>query len=251
MKNLTTILIDDEPHCMSSVEYLLEKHFPTIKILAKCTNGEEAVATLQKTKPNFIFLDIEMPLLNGFQVLEKLDDIPFSVIFTTAYSRYAVRAFRFCALDFLLKPVDQNEFIEAVNRVIESSETKNHSGEQIDLFKKHQSGTHEQLPMIALPTLEGLHFVNADHIQYCESDGNYTKIYIDGARPLMISRPLKDLEEILEGRSFFRIHKQFVISLRYIRRYKRGDGGEVEMTNLVALPVARNRKEAFLQVFGR
>lgn len=132
-----------------------------------------------------------MPLLNGFQVLERLDETPFSIIFTTAYSCYAVRAFRFCALDFLLKPVDPSEFVEAVNRFKQSA-ARNHSEKQLDLLRKHQqkSGP-DGLNVMALPSLEGLHFVDIGHVQYCASDGNYSTLRLQNAKPLVVSRPLK------------------------------------------------------------
>ncbi len=244
-----TILIDDEPHCLQSIEFLLNKYFPEVHVLARCSDGEAALAALQTHKPDFIFIDIEMPLLNGFQVLEKLENFDFSIIFTTAYSRYAVRAFRFSALDYLLKPVDSDEFREAVNRAIERKSTVTHA-EQLQLLDKNLSSNNSvSLKKIALPHSDGLIFLETEKITFCESDGNYSRLHFETSKPVLVTKSLKIMEEMLVDSGFFRIHKQYLVNLHFIERYIRGEGGQVVLSTGEVLTVARNRRDDFLANF--
>ena len=245
---MTAILVDDEKHCREVLEHLLKKYCGDIKLLASCASGEEASAILLQQSPDILFLDIEMPDMNGFQLLEKFPHPHFAVVFTTAYNEYALKAIKQSALDYLLKPIDKDELVIAVQKARENKAGKTVSNFEnlFDILNKTKD------KRFAVPTLEGLLMINAADILFCESDSAYCKLYfINQAKPLVISKTLKDIEKVLEGGDFFRIHHSYLINMKCFRKYVRGEGGEVIMNNGQHLPVSRTRKQEFLNLLER
>jgi two-component system LytT family response regulator len=246
---MTAVIVDDEKHCREVLEHLLHKYCSEIKLLASCNGAEEALRVLKTQSPDILFLDIEMPDMNGFQLLEKLSDPGFAIIFTTAYNEYALKAIKQSALDYLLKPVDKDELIIAVQKAKESKTAKTATGienlfEMLSIKKKEKR--------FAVPTQEGLVMVNSGDIIYCESNSAYCKIFFIGKPlPLVLSKTLKELEEVLTGNDFFRIHHSYLINLQYFQKYIKGEGGEVVMNNGSRLPVSRTRKQDFLNILDR
>ncbi len=244
---IRAILVDDEKHCLETLSWQLSKFCPEVEVVATSDNAEKALGILRETEIDLVFLDIEMPVMNGFELLQHFKQVPFEIIFTTAYDIFAVKAFKFSALDYLLKPIDKDELLLAVNKAINKKQPI--LPEQLNiLFQNLYQQTHSS-NKIALPTMEGLEFISASDIVFCQSDGNYTHIFmLDGSRYL-ISRTLKETEELLEGHKFLRVHHSYTINLDHIRKYVKGDGGYVIMSNRATINVSRSRKDELLRMF--
>lgn len=241
---LKAIAIDDEADALEIITNQIGQHCSDIDLVDTCTSGFEGVKSIHTHKPDVIFLDVDMPQMTGFQMLEMFEEIDFEVIFTTAYDQYAVDAFRISAIGFLLKPIDSEELVNVVNHL--STRREEH------LFKRHydklrynlnQKNTNKQ---IAFPTQDGFEFIYSQEIVYCEADGNYTTIYLADGSKQVFSRLLKETETLIESYRFCRIHKSYLINLDHLKKYKRGDGGSVKLSNGKLLPVSRHYKEFFL-----
>ena len=241
------IIIDDEKHCIKTLSNLLETNFSEVSVLATCFDSTKAYDLIQQYQPDFIFLDIEMPLLNGFDLLAKFEHLFFDVIFTTAYDSYAIKAIKYSALDYLLKPIDKNDLTFAIDKI------KNKHGSINKAQVQLATAVHNrQLPgTIALPTTEGLSFTPVNDIVYCTADGSYTRLYMIDKCEILLSKTLGDVDELLLEYHFFRIHHSTLINLKQVKKYIRGEGGEVIMSNGNRLMVARSRKTDFLNVFKR
>ena len=246
---MNAIIVDDEKHCREVLALLLQKHCPKVAIQAICPDAVTALNEIARKPPDILFLDIEMPDMNGFEMLEKISEPDFAIIFTTAYNEYAIKAIKHSALDYLLKPVDKDELIVAVKKVQKTKTQKDSArvGSLLEILDSKKSSRR-----IAVSTLEGLIMVNIDDILFCESDSAYCKLFfLEQTRPLVISRTLKEVEEVLQGNDFCRIHHSYVINMKFVDRYIRGEGGEVIMKNGVHLPVSRTRKQEFLSLLEK
>jgi two-component system LytT family response regulator len=197
-------------------------------------------------KPGLVFLDIEMPLMNGFQLLEKVGEIHFGIIFITAYDQYAVRAFRFSALDYLLKPVDTIDLVSAVRKAEQHSRI---NPRQLELLQQ-QYATASPPQRIALPHARGLVFVDVRQILYCESDSNYSRCYLQNGEQYLVSKTLGDVQEVLEPQDFVRVHRQFLVNLSHIQKLIKGEGTYLLLSNGSTIPVARQQKDRLLERFG-
>jgi two-component system LytT family response regulator len=243
---LKAILLDDEPYCVQLLALQLQQHCPNVQVLAQCTDSTEGLSLIRQLKPDVVFLDIEMPQLNGFQLLEQLDDIPFRVIFVTAYDEFALKAFRFSALDYLLKPVDRPDLLAAVAK---AERQQRLDMRQVDLLKaQYQSGQYPQ--KLAVPFQGGVIFVDLNQIVYCESDSNYTKLILTTGKQHLLSKTLREVQEFLEERNFLRVHRQYVVNLDHIHMYKKGEGNYLVMTNQACIPIGRTLKDSLLERFG-
>ena len=244
---MNCIIIDDEKHCIKTLSNLLQTNFPEVRILATCHDSSKAYELIQHHRPDMVFLDIEMPLLNGFDLLSKFYHLYFDVVFTTAYDSYAIKAIKYSALDYLIKPIEREDLTAAIEKI--SLKQSSISLEQVLLATAVQN---KLLPdTIALPTSEGLTFASVNDIIYCTADGRYTCLQMLNNKEILLSRTLGDVEDLLSEYAFFRIHHASLINMKHIRKYIRGDGGEVIMTNGKSLVVARNRKAEFLNMFHR
>jgi two-component system LytT family response regulator len=248
-RTIRALLVDDEKHCLETLTWQLEKFCPEIEIVDVCESAEKALEILDNQKIDLVFLDIEMPHMNGFELLQRLKSIPFEVIFTTAYDMFAVKAFKFSALDYLLKPIDRDELVQAVAKV---NDKKKQSilPEQLDILFQNLYNRKQTSQKIALPTMNGLEFVIADDIVHCQSEGNYTHIFLKDNARYLICRTLKETEELLSGHNFFRVHHSHTINLNHIKKYVKGDGGYVIMSNDSSVNVSRSRKEELLRIFN-
>jgi two-component system LytT family response regulator len=241
------MIIDDENHCIQSLARLIDKSFSEVKILGTCLDSTTAFDQIMQLRPDFIFLDIEMPFLNGFDLLSKFEKLFFEVIFTTAYDAYAIKAIKFSALDYLLKPITPEDLGEAIEKV--KSRQNFISKEQLRLAtavnNRHVPDT------IALPTMDGLTFTRVNDIIYFSAESNYTRIHLIDKSDILLSKTLGDVDELFRDYHFFRIHNSSLINLKQVKKYIRGDGGEVIMSNGQNLQVARTRKTDFLNEFMR
>jgi two-component system, LytTR family, response regulator len=241
---LKAILIDDEKHCLDTLSRDLSDHCPDIQVIERFEDPQNALRWLRENQPDLVFLDVQMPGLDGFQLLEALHPVSFSVVFTTAYSQFAIQALRVSAVDYLVKPVDKEELKEAVGRVLKIRDVAfEHARVEALLGNLKKSNP---MARVALPTGEGFELTLINNIVYCEAEGNFSYIFLQDGRRLFVSRSLKDMEALLEGFSFCRVHHSYLINLGHVVRYLRGDGGEVEVSLGRRLPVSKGRKRQFL-----
>jgi two-component system LytT family response regulator len=241
---IRAIIIDDEPYCCEALATLLEGS-EDVEIISLCHNASDALVAIQKYKPDLIFLDVEMPRMNGFEMLEQLSSVNFEIIFTTSYDQYALKAIRFSAIDYLLKPIDSEELQKAVQKVIHRSQKPIAQQLEILMRKIHQPST--PINKIAMPTMEGLQMIPVDSIISCESDSNYTILLLKNNRKIIVSRTLKEIEELLEEHSFVRVHRCYLANLNEVEKYVKGEGGYLVMSDGTTIDVARNKKDTLLK----
>ena len=250
---MKALIIDDEPDNVRLLAIQLARHCPQIEIVGQFTDSTAGLRAIQTLRPGLVFLDIEMPVMNGFQLLERLGDIFFHIVFVTAYDQYAVRAFRFSALDYLLKPIDTVDLIATVRR---AEATTRINPEQVELMRAYYSAgptTTRGLPSlgrIALPHASGIMFVETKQIIYCEADSNYTRFHLENGELYMVAKTLGDVQEVLEMGNFVRVHRQYIVNLDHIRKLVRGEGTYLLLSNGISIPVARQQKDRLMERFG-
>ena len=242
---ISAIIVDDEPYSCEALATLLERYCPDIKLLDICYSAADALKSMQEQRPQILFLDIEMPYMNGFEMLEKLPELNFKLIFTTSYDQYAIKAIRFSALDYLLKPVDKDELQKAVQKAITASDDP--LPQQLEILLHKLNHPKVVVNKIAIPTIEGLQMVPVESIIRCEADRNYTNLFLKNKGKITASRNLKDLEEMLEDYSFVRVHHSYLVNLNEVEKYIKGEGGYLIMSDKTAVDVSRSRKEILLK----
>lgn len=244
---LKAVLIDDEIHCLKALDITLRDYCPNVEVLAKCESAEKGLKAIEEYAPDVVFLDIQMPFMNGFELLQQFTKIPFAVIFTTSYNEYAIKAFRFSALDYLLKPIDRKELITAVTKL--QTQKSLPLTEQYEILLERLQNKDCAIRKIPVPTAEGYEFIFVDNILRCEADDNYTYIFLKDKKKMTACRTLKDIEEQLHEFAFFlRVHHSWIVNLNEVTKYIRGDGGYVVMSDETVVNVSRSRKEALLRL---
>ena len=241
---LKAIIVDDEPYCCEALATLLED-IPEVQVEAISHNGGDALNAIKKYGPDLVFLDVEMPKMNGFEMLEQLPSVNFEIIFTTSYDQYALKAIRFSAIDYLLKPVDSEELGRAIKKVMQRTQKPIAQQLEILMQKIHQPAT--PINKIAMPTMEGLQMISVESIISCESDSNYTILKLKSNKKVIVSRTLKEIEELLEEHSFARVHRCYLANLNEVEKYVKGEGGYLIMSDGSSIDVARNKKEILLK----
>lgn len=251
---MTAIIIDDEAGSRNNLFFLLENFCPEVKVLGWAENAESGLALISKKQPEVIFLDIEMPEQDGFQMLEQLpENIQPKIIFTTAYEQYAIKAFKVAATDYLLKPIDIEDLKSTLQRIKSliphhSSSITHHSS---SITHPPSSITHppSSIPKkLVIPHQSGITFLDEADIIYLEAKRNYTEIYIKNDKKLLVAKTLGDFENLLSESSFFRAHRSFIINLQYLEQWVNKDGGYLLMTNDQQVPLARNRREGLFRL---
>jgi two-component system LytT family response regulator len=248
--SLKTIIIDDEQDSRESLRSYLTRYCPAVVLVDECPDIETAQKSIQKHHPQLIFLDIEMPFGNAFDLLERIDNINFEIIFVTAFSQYAVQAFNLSAAHYLLKPVDIEEIENAVAKVSEriSEKTKtNHTQVLLENLKVLKN----QNQKLVLPLLDGLEVVRMSDILHCEAEDNFTNFYFKDGKKAMICRGLKHYETLLEEFGFCRVHRSSIVNLEYVKRYIKGKGGSVILENGKEIMVSNNRKAELMRRIGK
>ena len=244
---IKALIIDDEKHCSDNLEWQLKQYCPEIEIMAVCNSAENGLQQINHHQPQLIFLDVEMPVMNGFEMLEELKEINFDIIFTTAFNQYAIRAIKFGALDYLIKPIDKDELCEAVNKHLQHSQRD--SLKQFNALLSHIKKSNDlSFQKIALPTMHSYELVPLSNIMVCESNNNYTTVRLNNGQNILISKTLKQIEDLLDMRPFFRVHNSFLVNLQYAIRYVKGEGGYLVLNNDSTVPVARSKKEELLKL---
>ena len=242
---ITATIVDDEFYSSEILAALLERYCPDVKVIDICHSASGALQSIAETKPDILFLDIEMPFMNGFELLEKLPEIDFGLIFTTSYDHYAIKAIRFSALDYLLKPIEHEELQKAVQKAITRMK-RPHPQQMEILFQKLKHSTNG-VTKIAIPTMEGLQMILVENIISCSSDRNYTILSLEDGQKIIASRTLKEIEEILEDYFFARVHHSYLINLNEVEKYIKGEGGYLIMSDKTNIDVSRSRKEILLK----
>ena len=243
---LRAIIIDDEASSRNALRQKLVNHCPEVNVIAECENGEQGITSIETNNPDIIFLDVEMPRMNGFTMLQQLNEHDFEIIFITAYDHYAIKAIRFSALDYLVKPVEVSDLKIAVEKA--AAKRKKQSGNtSLETLLYNLTNNKKEQQRIAIPSMEGLQFVETANIIYLEAQSNYSSFYLSGNRKITVSKTLKDFEELLPQNIFIRIHHSYIININQIDKYIKGEGGQVLMKNGVLLDVARRKKEEFMK----
>jgi two-component system LytT family response regulator len=246
---LKAVIIDDERRSLDGLEAMLGKFIDQVSVVATATSVGMGVKAIEKNKPDVVFLDVEMPNKDGFQLFDAFDTIDFEVVFITAHNQYAIKAFRTSAIDYLLKPVDLDLLKEAVEKV-RLKRKKDKVNKNFEVFVDNlQAKKNNQ--QIALSTSDGLIFVKIDQLIYLRGDGAYTYFYLKNGTRIMTSKNLKEYEELLADYDFFRVHKSSMIHLHEMSKYVRGEGGYVVMSNGDSVDVSKRRKENFLAALSK
>ena len=244
--NLKTIIVDDEPRGLTSLEKLLQLNCPDVDVIASCLDADTAIEKINRLHPQLVFLDIAMPEKNGFDLLREVGDPGFEVIFITAHNQYTLDAFHFSAIDYLLKPVDDDLLKDAVNRArkrITERSGKDHIETLIYNLQQQQASGQMKL---CLPSLKGFQVVELNEIIYAESSGNYTNFHFKNKPIVCTSKPIADYEELLADSGFVRVHKSLLVNLLHVTEYIKGEGGFIIVSTGEKLEVSRRKKENFI-----
>lgn len=242
---IQSIIIDDELHCVETLTEKIKMYCPVIEVVQTFTKPLDAIQYLTNNSVDVVFLDIEMPVLNGFSMLEKLNKINFQLVFTTAYDQYAIKAIKFSAFDYLLKPVSKEDLLAMAQRLASEKVPEKTMDEQFSVLMQHLGqGATDQMK-ISIPTNEGIIFTYVRDLIRVESESNYSYIHFSNRKPILVSKTLKEFEDLLTPYKFFRIHNSHLINTRLIAKYIKSDGGSVIMENGDRIEISRRKKESF------
>ena len=244
---IRAIIIDDEQDSRSTIFNILQNYCTNITVTGQAGDVKEGLKLIREENPDVVFLDIQMPDGTGFDLLEQLSEIQFQVIFITAYDQYALKAIKFSALDYILKPVDPHQLVEAVGKIRTERVDYDEMNKKINILLRNRNS----FERITLPTFEGYKFVNIKDIVRCEADSNYTDFFLNSGEKVLVTRTLKEYEDNLSGMDFIRVHQSHMVNLKYIDRYIKGDGGTIVMMDGSEVEVSRRRKEEFLRRMGQ
>lgn len=242
-KTITAIIVDDEKNARENLHGIIEKHFPEINIIAETSSAIDAINAIRIDEPNLLFLDIEMPGGSGFNVLEHFPNPDFKIIFITAYDHYAIKAIRFSALDYILKPINVIQLKAAIRRLVE---IQHKFDNRLQQFLDNKD-TKMENRKIALPSVDKIDYVEIKRILRCLGESNYTYIFLTDGTKIMISKSLVEYEEILEDYGFIRTHKSHLVNLMHVISYIKSDGGYLLLSDKSSVPVSRRKKESVLE----
>lgn len=245
---IRAIIIDDEQDARDGLQFIVEKFCPEVSIIALCETPEIGIEKIKELQPNLVFLDVQMPRLTGFDLLEKMEVINFEIIFVTAFDKYAIKAIKFSALDYLLKPVEVDELVSAIQKIKEKQHNKTTHFKSLLTNVKQNS---EKLERLAIPSDNEIILQKVTDIVYCEADSNYTILHLVDEKKITVSKTLKEFENILPETDFCRIHHSTLVNLVHVTKYVKGDGGYVLVTGRRHLDVSRRKKDAFIQALNK
>ncbi len=242
---IKTIIIDDEARGISSLKILLQTHCPSISIIATCSQAEEATQLINDLKPDLVFLDISMPVKSGFDILNEIKQKTFEIIFVTAHAEYSLKAFKYSAADYLLKPVMEEQLMQAVERVEAKIKSKTDNNYFETLLHNLQHLQKPEEMKLCIPNVKGFEVVNLKDIIYCEAQSCYTTFHFQNRKKITVAKTIASYEELLQDTSFCRVHKSYLINIDFVLEYLRGDGGKVIMADGSEIEVARRKREHF------
>lgn len=246
---LRTVIVDDESDAIQFITSLIEEYCPDLEIAGTAQSAIEGIKTIRQELPDLVFLDVEMPHGTGFDLLSNFPKKSFDVIFVTAFNHYAIKAIKFSAVDYILKPININEFIEAVNKVIAKRQGKEQShNDYSTLFENLRSQTPSKL---AIPTSDGMEYLKTDDIIRIEADRSYSWFHLSEGNKHLVSRNLKEYQELLSDYDFFRSHNSHLINLNHVKKYIRHEGGYIIMSDESTVPLSRGKKDLFLMQMAK
>jgi two-component system LytT family response regulator len=246
---LKAIIVEDEMPSRQTLSGLLKLYCKNVKLVAEADGMKSGLEAIREHKPDIVFLDIEMPDGSGFKLLESLETIDFEIVFTTAYDQFAIRAIKFSALDYLLKPIFPEDLVASVQKAAEKKDLK-HTRKSVDVLLENMRMTEANTPKIVLSTSENINVYKVADIIRCESDNYYTIFYFTNGKKLMVSKTLKEHEEMLSEYNFIRPHKSHLINVMYIKSYLKQEGGGIVMTDGTLIPVSRRKKEKIMEIIN-
>jgi two-component system LytT family response regulator len=249
---IKAIIIDDVEKARSALKSDIKTYCPTVQVIGEADGVETGLQLIKNTSPDVIFLDIRMSDGSGFDLIAKLrqqGSIPFQIIFTTAYDEYAIKAFKFSAIDYLLKPVDHEDLIQAVQK-IKTTDVQSSLKENMELLLESMKSIKTSNKRIALNSIDKIQVVNVDDIIQCESQKNYTLFYLTNKKQVIVTRTLKEFEDMLEGDNFLRVHHSHLINVKHLKEYVKTDGGYAMMSDGSEVPVSVRKKEYLLNLLG-
>jgi two-component system, LytTR family, response regulator len=249
-QKLNTIIIDDESDAVDFISSIISEYCPSLEVNGTAHNMRDGIQLIKEINPELVFLDVEMPNGTGFDLLTHFPEKNFEVVFITAFNHYAIKAIKFSAVDYILKPINITEFIEAVNKVIQKQSNKSFSGnENLEVLLEN---IRTSMPTrLAIPTSDGREYLNPKEIIRIEADRSYSWFFINDKRKILVSRHLKEFQDILNDRNFFRPHNSHLINLDFVKKYVRQDGGYIQMMDGFQVPISRTRKDLFLEHMAR
>jgi two-component system LytT family response regulator len=247
-KNITAIIIDDEQSARKILKSILESYCPHITLLGEANSISSGKALIKEVNPHVIFLDVEMPGGSGFDLLKEIGPIQSEIIFTTAHNHYAINAIRSFALDYLLKPINPQELVEAVSKIKHKDVRMTYK--LIDLLSQQLVSKKEYADQLAIPSANGFEIIKVEDVMYCEGDGNYTTFYLAGDQKLVSSKTLKEYERILPTLTFVRAHQKYLVNIKFVKRYLKGRGGTLIMTNGKSIDVAHSKRTQVIEALG-
>jgi len=248
-KMLRTIIIDDEDNVRKTLEKLVARYCPNVRLVAEADGVNSGVKAIKKYHPDLVLLDIKMDDGTGFDLLKQLEPVDFKVIFITAYDQYAIKAFKFSALDYLLKPIDPDDLAEAVMKA--EKLVMHELNQQLGTLEDNMQTQDKSKKKIILKTFDNIHLVKLNDIVYCESSDNYTNFYLLNNKKILVSNTLKEYDEMLSDSGFYRVHKSYLINMIHVERFEKGEGGTVVLTEDLKVPVASRKREQLLELFDR
>ncbi|MDT8393361.1 MAG: LytTR family DNA-binding domain-containing protein [Bacteroidales bacterium] len=241
------IIVEDEKHSRETLTGMLERYCKNVEVIAEAESYRSGLELIRKYSPDVVFLDIQMPDGSGFRLLEELDTINFAIIFTTAFDQFAIKAIKYSALDYLLKPIDADELVNAIKKVeqkLNKSEVNDNIRVLLENIRLKENDPHK----IVLSTSEKIHIIETDQILRCESDNYYTNFFLTDGKNILISKTLKENEELLSDHNFIRPHKSHLVNVKYIKGFLKNDGGYIEMTDGSRIPVSRRKREKIIEI---
>lgn len=245
---MNVVIVDDEPLARQTIESIIAENLPHIKVVGKAAEVNEAVALIVKTEPDLVFLDVDILGGSGFDVLRLLKPIHFKVIFITAHQKYALQAIKFSAFDYILKPVNQHELVAAVNNALH--DTRKDNKLNWDVFFGNLNDN-EKNKKLVLKTSDSIHLVNISEILRCEADNNYSTFFLVDGVKIVISKGLKEYEELLSAYGFFRVHQSHLVNLNFITRFDKKEGGNLVLSDKTLVPVSQRKKQKLLELFDK
>lgn len=245
---MNVVIVDDEPLARQTIESIIIENISNVNIVGQVGDVSDAVKTITKTKPDLVFLDVDLIGGSGFDVLKQLKPIDFKVVFITAHQKYAMQAIKFSAFDYILKPISQSELINAINKAKINNEENNTLNWEAFFGNISDKNSIKKL---VLKTSESIHLVNTDDIVRCEADNNYSTFYLKNKVKILISKGLKEYEELLNAYGFFRVHQSHLVNLNYVSRFDKKDGGSIVLYDKSCVPVSQRKKQKLLELFEK
>lgn len=239
---ISAIIIDDEQNNIINLQLLLQKHCSAVQVAATATSADEGIEAIRKYAPDLVFLDIQMPCKNGFQLLQSLPQLDFEIIFVTAYDQYGIQAVKFAALDYLLKPIRTEELQQAVNKAIEKSRQKQQNAQLQNLIDLLKQGSIKEEQRLALSSVKETRFVQTGNIIRCESQNSYTVFYLNNKEKILVSKPIFEYEELLKNYGFIRCHQSHLVNKKFIKSWWKNDGDYLLLEDGAEVPVSRQKR---------